>query len=132
MQQGKLKKSGKLMKIADIEEKNPSYFLNDLKNFNGKMWIMIMLKITKKQGFVLSLESRLLEKPQGVSKWLPSVFRIKLQCFPGNFRRHFRIVILKINFEHWPPKYRSNHPEMRLRHRCFPVNFAKFLRETIL
>ena len=34
-------------------------------NFSGKMWLMIILKITQKQGFTLSVESTFLEKPQG-------------------------------------------------------------------
>ena len=62
------------MKVAHIEEKNPSYFLNDLKNFNGKIWIMIMLKITKKQGFTLSLESRLFGKTTRGLKVTPQCF----------------------------------------------------------
>ena len=32
---------------------------------SGKMWIMIILKITKKQGFTLSPEKTFLEKLQG-------------------------------------------------------------------
>ena len=33
--------------------------------FSGKMWLMIILKFTKEQGFTLSLENTVLEKPQG-------------------------------------------------------------------
>ena len=33
--------------------------------FSGKMWLMIVLKVTKNQGFTLSLENTFLEKPQG-------------------------------------------------------------------
>ena len=32
--------------------------------FSGKMCLMIILKVTKKQGFTLSLEDTLFEKPQ--------------------------------------------------------------------
>ena len=56
------------------EEKNSSYFLNDFRNFNTifrKNVLMIILKVRKKQDFTLSLEDRVLEKPQGWSKWLP-------------------------------------------------------------
>ena len=34
--------------------------------FSEKMWLMILLKVTKKQGFALSLENIFLEKPQVV------------------------------------------------------------------
>ena len=33
--------------------------------FSGKMWLMIVLKVTKKYGFTLSLENTVLEKSQG-------------------------------------------------------------------
>ena len=33
--------------------------------FSGKMWLMIILKFTKEQGFTLSLENTVLEKPLG-------------------------------------------------------------------
>ena len=32
--------------------------------FSGKVWLMIMLKVTKNQGFILSLEDKFFEKPQ--------------------------------------------------------------------
>ena len=41
--------------------------------FSGKMWLMIILKVTKNQGFTLSLEDTYFEKPQGRgSDWNPS------------------------------------------------------------
>ena len=47
--------------------------------FSGKMWLMIILKVTKKLGFTLSLENIFLEKPQGGggSNWPPSLLRVK-------------------------------------------------------
>ena len=33
--------------------------------FSGKMWLMIISKVTKNQRFTLSLEDTVLEKPQG-------------------------------------------------------------------
>ena len=46
---------------------------------SGKTWIMIILKVTKNQGFTLSLESTFLEKPQGGRvNLIPSLFRVKL------------------------------------------------------
>ena len=32
---------------------------------SGKIWLMIILKVTKNQGFALPLEDTLYEKPQG-------------------------------------------------------------------
>ena len=42
--------------------------------FSGKMWLMMILKVTKNQGFTLSLEDTVLEKPQGGVK-LTSLLR---------------------------------------------------------
>ena len=33
--------------------------------FSGNMWLMIVLKVTKKQGFTLTLEDTFFGKPQG-------------------------------------------------------------------
>ena len=33
--------------------------------FSGKMWLIIILEVIKNQGFNLSLEDTVLEKPQG-------------------------------------------------------------------
>ena len=44
--------------------------------FSGKMYLMIILKVTVKQGFTLSLEYTLFEKPEGEGgQWF-----LKLQC----------------------------------------------------
>ena len=47
--------------------------------FSGKMCFKIVLKVTKSQGFTLSLEDTFLETPQGVVKLIP---------FPPS---HFRV-----------------------------------------
>ena len=39
--------------------------------FSGKMCLKIMLKVTKNQGFSLSLEDALFQKPQGGVKLIP-------------------------------------------------------------
>ena len=36
--------------------------------FSG-MWLMIILKVTKKQEFTFFIENKLFEKPQGESNW---------------------------------------------------------------
>ena len=45
--------------------------------FSGIMLLMIISKITKKQGFSLSLENAFLEKPQGGGVNSRSLFRFK-------------------------------------------------------
>ena len=58
----------KLMKIANIDREILHNFLtiwgNSMK-FSGKMWLMIILRVTKNQGFTLSLKDTFFEKPQG-------------------------------------------------------------------
>ena len=49
LSQANVKKSGKVMKIVNAEKENP--------------W-MIILKITKKQGFIFTLKNTVLKKPQ--------------------------------------------------------------------
>ena len=60
------KKSKKSMKIADLDGEVLHIFWTTCGisvKFSGKMWLMI-LKVTKNQGFTLSLEDTFLEKPQ--------------------------------------------------------------------
>ena len=45
--------------------------------FSEKMCLKIILKVTKIQGFTLSLEDTLFNKPQGGQIDLPSGFRVK-------------------------------------------------------
>ena len=65
---------GKLMKTANIDRELLHIFWtvswNSMK-FSGKMYFKIILKVTKNQGFTLSLEDIFFEKPQGGSIWLP-------------------------------------------------------------
>ena len=83
----KCQKKWKVDEIANIDGENLHIFwaiwLISLK-FSGKMWLMIILKVTKNQGFTLSLESAFLEKPQGKgegSSWPPSLLKVKdLSC----------------------------------------------------
>ena len=51
--------------------------------YPGKMWLLIILKVTKNQGFTLSAEDTFFEKAQrGGGGVNPTVFRVKeLQCF---------------------------------------------------
>ena len=59
----------KLLKIANIDRENLHVFwtIRGISlTFSGKMWLMTILKVTKNQGFTLSLEDVFLEKLQGV------------------------------------------------------------------
>ena len=50
--------------------------------FSRKMWLMIMLKVTKKQGFSLSLGDTIFEKPQ-VKLNLPAHLRLNKRYIAG-------------------------------------------------
>ena len=55
-------------KLANIDRKFLYIFWTSWGNsmkYSGKVWIKIILKVTKKQSFTLSLEDTFLEKPQG-------------------------------------------------------------------
>ena len=62
-------------------------------NFSGKMCFKIMLKVTRNQGFTLSLEDTFFEKPQVPS---PYYFRVKedfisLDSSNNNLKLHYFI-----------------------------------------
>ena len=57
----------KSMKIANIDREILHNFWTTWrisKKSSGKMWLMIIKKVTKNQGFTLSLEDTFFEKPQ--------------------------------------------------------------------
>ena len=58
----------KLMKIGNIDRENLHMFWTTREismKFSEKKWLMIMLKVTKNQGFTFSFEDTFLEKLQG-------------------------------------------------------------------
>ena len=58
----------KLLKIANTDRESLHIYwmtCGILIKSSGKMWFMVILKVTKKQGFILSLQDIFLEKPQG-------------------------------------------------------------------
>ena len=62
------------MKIVNIDEESLHMFWTSSgisMKFSEKVWLMIILNITKNQDFTLSLKNTFLEKPQG-SNWPPS------------------------------------------------------------
>ena len=71
LEQENAKNSEKSMKIINIEGEN----LERLDKVSENMWLIIILKFTKKQVFTLSLENTLLDKSQGgVKLTLPQAF----------------------------------------------------------
>ena len=71
------------MKVANINREILHIFWTTwgiLMKFSGKMWLMIILKVTKNHGFTLSLEDKFFEKPQGVKMTPPSSPYSQLLC----------------------------------------------------
>ena len=63
----KCQKSEKSVQIVNIKGENLHIFWTNWVNImklSGKTWLMIILRVTKKQGFTLFLEKTFLEKPQ--------------------------------------------------------------------
>ena len=85
----------KSMKIANTDREGLLNAWRNSMKFSGKMWLMIILKITKNQGFTLSLEDTILEKPQGRSNWPPSLL------FPPNLFRVNVVLMTKIENTQW-------------------------------
>ena len=78
--------------------------------FSGKMWLMIILKVTKHQGFTLSLEDAFSEKPQEGIKLSslpsPNLLRIKRErtlwiwlCILQDILRFPTKLLVKLRFE---------------------------------
>ena len=64
------KKSRHLMKVGNIEEYNHHIFWITFQEteFSEKMWFMIILKVTKKQGFTLCQKNSFFRKKQRVGQ----------------------------------------------------------------
>ena len=68
------KKWWKLIKIANTDRENLQIFRTTVK-FSGKLWLMIILKVTQNQGFNLSVENIFFEKKtQRRVKLTPAAF----------------------------------------------------------
>ena len=94
------------MKIVNIAGKNLHIFWTtweiSMKSL-GKMWLMmIIIKVPKNQGFTLSLEDKLFEKPQDWSNWLPLPAVLGLNTSRLSYLS-FTILTLNrwSNFEKW-------------------------------
>ena len=59
--------------------------------FSGKIWLMIILKVAKNQGFILSLEDTFFKKPQDGSNWTPSLFSVN-QKSKFNPRKNYTAI----------------------------------------
>ena len=71
------------MTTVNIDGENLHIFWTTWGNsikFSGKILLIIILKVTKNQGFTLLLEYTFLEKPQGGSRQIdPSLLRVKAE-----------------------------------------------------
>ena len=75
-------KSGNLMKIVNIYRENLNTYWTTwviLMNFPEKIWLMTILKVTKKQGFTLSLFGKTTRRQMEFRS--PSNLRLNLQIF---------------------------------------------------
>ena len=89
LQQENARGSKKAMKIVNIEEKSYHIFRTTWEisiKCSGKMWFMIILKVTKNQDFTIShANTYIFEKTTGRIKMdNPSIFTFKL--FPSNVK----------------------------------------------
>ena len=69
------------MKMTSIDAEILHIFWTNwgiLMKFSGKMGLMIILKVSKNEGFTLFLDDTFFEKPQGVPNWLLSRFRVNI------------------------------------------------------
>ena len=94
LQQENVKKYKKLMKLPNLDEQNHDIFRTtwgNLMTFSGKMCLIIILKVTKKQGLSSSVENKVLKKLQGQSNWSPSpsLFRVN----PKNMFHQVRTLV---------------------------------------
>ena len=93
----------KSIKIANIEREIVHIFWTTWgisMEFSGKVWLMIILKLTKNQCFILSLKDTFFEKPQmtedggggvggGGDQTPPAVLGLSCTC---NFSKYFVIL----------------------------------------
>ena len=76
----KEKKKKKTMKLANINKENIRIFQTTwgiLMNFLEKLYLTIMLEVTKNQGFIFSLLNTVLEKPQWGINLTPNLLKVK-------------------------------------------------------
>ena len=78
--------------------------------FSGKMYLKITLKVTKNEGFTLSLEDTFFEKPQGGVKLTPSRFRLKAKWNKMYEKSFFKFILFL--------KYCVSELEFRKQYNC--------------
>ena len=90
-----VKKSKQLMKLANIDKENLHIFQTtwgSSMKFSGKMCLVIILKVTKKQGFTTSLENTVLKKPQGGGQNYPTPSLVRFKS--SWFQREKKLIYL--------------------------------------
>ena len=111
------------MKIGNVKEENFHIFWINWgisRKFSGKMWIKIILKVRKKQGFILSLKKKVFWKNHRGSQIDPppsSLFRVKLYRDSALLLKQMQKIAklwpLMIHSLSWEGKLFTNF------HRCF-------------
>ena len=109
--QRNLKKSEKLMKIVNIDEENLHVFWmiwENSKKFSGKMWLMLILKVTKKQRFTSSLEISLYKPHWGhifPAEFLGLMLIIIFSAIIYFARKNYSFVSCQKTFTKWHRNY---------------------------
>ena len=92
----------KSMKIANIDRESLYFFLTTWgisMKFLEKMWLMIILKVTKKQGPNLSLEDIFLKNCKGGSIWPPSPAFLGLRDAVWPPRFYYSAKLISFQFQ---------------------------------
>ena len=135
-----LKNWEKLMKIANIDREFLHIFWTTWENsmkFSGKMCFKITLKVTRNQGFTISLEDIFFEKPQRGGEgsiWpSPSRFRVNLKVSHSKiklfwkFTKEHPCLSCAWNFCTFKSSNLNNYFE-----KVLPINFSRTLANCIL
>ena len=86
------------MKIINIDEENLHIFWITSVKRSVKMWLMIILKVTKYQGFTVSLKDAFLKKPQAGGGVTLMVKKVIFEVFP--FKNAFlKFISQKVDFQ---------------------------------
>ena len=123
---GKYQKSKKFIKIKSIDEENNHIFWKSWgisMKFSGKIWITIILKVIKNQGFPLFLEDTFSGKPQRcgqIDPILPRRLKVK-KVFGCQELRRCRSSLSQVFCK---PAVLKNYPKSQVRHatllkRCY-------------
>ena len=90
------------MKIVNVEQGNLDIFWTTLgisMKFSGKLWLMTIFKVTKKQCFTLSLKNIILVKPKGKGQIdPPAVLGLKNLDLENEHFTSFKELSLSVSY----------------------------------